>query len=118
MTSESRIKCVDTEHFNHFKIFDEGNTKMSERRISFLERELRRVKELLEDSDYENDRLRRQLFHLYEELQDLKDEYQDFKKEHQKLKEKIQEKNLTSELLENLEGLTIQESGPREAPYY
>ena len=80
---------------------------MSEDTIRVLTRKLKNVEELFQDSNYENDRLRRQSYNFYEALEDLRDKYEDLKKKHEKLKEKIQEKNLAAELLENLEGLTI-----------
>ena len=80
---------------------------MSEDTIRVLTRKLKNVEELFQDSNYENDRLRRQSYNFYEALEDLRDKYEDLKKKHEKLKEKIQEKNLSAELLENLEGLTI-----------
>ena len=80
---------------------------MSEDTIRVLTRKLKNVEELFQDSNYENDRLRRQSYNFYEALQDLRDKYEELKKKHEKLKEKIQEKNFAAELLENLEGLTI-----------
>ena len=80
---------------------------MSEDTIRVLTRKLKNVEELFQDSNYENDRLRRQSYNFYEALEDLRDKYEDLKKKHEKLKERIQEKNLSAELLENLEGLTI-----------
>ena len=80
---------------------------MSEDTIRVLTRKLKNVEELFQDSNYENDRLRRQSYNFYEALEDLRDKYEDLKKKHEKLKEKIQEKNLSAELLENLEGLAI-----------
>ena len=80
---------------------------MSEDTIRFLTRKLKNVEESFQDSNYENDRLRRQSYNFYEALEDLRDKYEDLKKKHEKLKEKIQEKNLSAELLENLEGLAI-----------
>ena len=57
--------------------------------VSFLGRKLRKVEELLSDSNDENDRLRRESYNYYRATyQDLIDEYEDLKKEHEKLKKK------------------------------
>ena len=62
--------------------------KFTENTLNFLKRKLQNFEELLLDSDYENDRLRRQSYNLYEALQDLRDKYEDLKKEHEELKKK------------------------------
>ena len=80
--------------------------KFTENTLNFLKRKLQNFEELLLDSDYENDRLRRQSYNLYEALQDLRDKYEDLKNE---LKKKIEDKNLTAELLEGLQELAIEE---------
>ena len=83
--------------------------KFTENTINFLKRKLQNVEELLLDSDYENDRLRRQSYNFYDALQDLRDKYEDLKNEHEELKKKIEDKNLTAELLEGLQELAIEE---------
>ena len=80
--------------------------KFTENTLNFLKRKLQNFEELLLDSDYENDRLRRQSYNLYEALQDIRDKYEDLKNE---LKKKIEDKNLTAELLEGLQELAIEE---------
>ena len=80
--------------------------KFTENTLNFLKRKLQNVEELLLDSDYENDRLRRQSYNFYDALQDLRDKYEDLKNE---LKKKIEDKNLTAELLEGLQELAIEE---------
>ena len=62
--------------------------KFTENTLNFLKRKLQNFEELLLDSDYENDRLRRQSYNFYETLQDLRDKYEDLKKEHEELKKK------------------------------
>ena len=74
-----------------------------------MKRKLQNVEESLLDSDDENDRLRRQSYNFYEALQDLRDKYEDLKNEHEELKKKIENKNLTAELLEGLQELAIEE---------
>ena len=80
--------------------------KFTENTLNFLKRKLQNFEELLLDSDYENDRLRRQSYNFYDALQDLRDKYEDLKNE---LKKKIEDKNLTAELLEGLQELAIEE---------
>ena len=81
-----------------------------QRSLNFFRRQLQNVEELLLDSGHENDRLRRESYNYYRATyQDLIDEYEDLKKEHEKLKKKIEDKNLTAELLEGLQELAIEE---------
>ena len=71
--------------------------------ISDLERQLRNTERMLETSN--NNWLT-----FYEALEELKLEHSNLQKKYEKLKQKIQEKNLTADFLEDFEALTINDN--------